>query len=243
VYRNLTWLPLLRDWELALPACVKLAYLPRPGIVRLRLTVVDKCAQEAEQILKVNIDKLLDIIGVHVFGYDDISLEESLGQLLRERHLTVATAESCTGGNIAKLLTSVPGSSAYFKGSVIAYDNQIKSQVLGVNPKILEDHGAVSQQVVEQMAEGVCRQLGTDTAMSTSGIAGPDGGTEEKPVGTTWICVRHGDRSVSRKYFSGGPVTGSSTRPVMQRCSFCGGLFWIPCRGEGNGCFFARKAW
>jgi nicotinamide-nucleotide amidase len=195
---------LLRDWELALPACVKLAYLPRPGIVRLRLTVVDKCAQEAEQILKVNIDKLLDIIGVHVFGYDDISLEESLGQLLRERHLTVATAESCTGGNIAKLLTSVPGSSAYFKGSVIAYDNQIKSQVLGVNPKILEDHGAVSQQVVEQMAEGVCRQLGTDTAMSTSGIAGPDGGTEEKPVGTTWICVRHGDRSVSRKYLFWG---------------------------------------
>jgi len=190
----------LRDWELALPACVKLAYLPRPGIVRLRLTVIDKCAQEAEQILKVNIDKLLDIIGVHVFGYDDISLGEALGQVLRERHLTVATAESCTGGNIAKLLTSVPGSSAYFKGSVIAYHNQIKSQVLGVDPKTILDHGAVSQQVVEQMAQGVCRQLGTDTAISTSGIAGPDGGTEDKPVGTTWICVRCGDKSVARKY-------------------------------------------
>jgi len=195
---------MIRDWESDLPDCVKLAYLPRPGIVRLRLTVVDKCAQDAEQILKVNIDKLLDIIGVHVFGYDDISLEETLGLLLRERELTVATAESCTGGNIARLLTSVPGSSVYFSGAIIAYDNQIKSQLLGVEPKTLEAHGAVSQAVVEQMAEGACRQMGTQAAMATSGIAGPDGGTHEKPVGTTWICVRYGETSLARKYLFWG---------------------------------------
>ena len=193
---------MLKDWESDLPACVKLAYLPRPGIVRLRLTVVDKCAQEAEEILKVRIGKLLDIIGVHVFGYDDISLEESLGIILKEQNLTVATAESCTGGNIARLLTSVPGSSAYFSGSVIAYSNEVKSQVLGVD--IIDSKGAVSREVVEQMAEGVCRHLGTHTAMATSGIAGPDGGTEEKPVGTTWICIKHGEKMYAKKFLFWG---------------------------------------
>lgn len=195
---------MLKDWESDLPACVKLAYLPRPGIVRLRLTVVDKCAQEAEEILKVRIGKLLDIIGVHVFGYDDISLEESLGIVLKEQNLTVATAESCTGGNIARLLTSVPGSSVYFSGSVIAYANGVKSQVLGVDSGIIESKGAVSREVVEQMAQGICRQLGTQTAMATSGIAGPDGGTEEKPVGTTWICVKNGEKMYARKYLFWG---------------------------------------
>ena len=195
---------MIKDWERDLPDCVKLAYLPRPGIVRLRLTVIDKCAQDAEHILEVNIDKLLDIIGVHVFGYDDISLEESLGLVLKERKLTVATAESCTGGNIARLITSVPGSSDYFSGSIIAYDNRIKSQVLGVDQELLDSKGAVSREVVEQMAQGVCSRLGTHTAMATSGIAGPDGGTEEKPVGTTWICVRHGEKSYTKKYLFWG---------------------------------------
>lgn len=195
---------MLRDWESNLPSCIKLAYLPRPGIVRLRLSVIDKCAQDAEQILKVNIDKLLVIIGEHVFGYDDIKLEEALGKMLLDQKLTVATAESCTGGNIARLITSVPGSSAYFNGSIVAYNNRIKSEVLGVKADTIERHGAVSREVVEQMAEGVCRLLGTHTAMATSGIAGPDGGTEEKPVGTTWICVRHGDKSYARKYLFWG---------------------------------------
>jgi len=108
---------LLRDWESALPECVKLAYLPRPGIVRLRLTIVDKCAKDAEQLLDVIIAKLLDIIPEHVFGYNDVSLEESLGELLLERGLTLASAESCTGGNIARMITSVPGSSSYYSGT------------------------------------------------------------------------------------------------------------------------------
>jgi nicotinamide-nucleotide amidase len=195
---------MLRNWEAALPDCVKLAYLPNPGMVRLRLTVVDKCAEEAKQILDINIRKLLDIIPEHIFGYDDISLGASLGALVRERGLTLATAESCTGGNIAHLVTSVPGSSAYFLGSVVAYDNRIKSGVLGVDPTLIEEKGAVSREVAEAMAREVQALMGSDTSISTSGIAGPDGGTEDKPVGTTWITVRHGDTSHSMKYRFGG---------------------------------------
>ena len=195
---------MLRNWEAALPDCVKLAYLPNPGMVRLRLTVVDKCAEEAKQILDINIHKLLDIIPEHIFGYDDISLGASLGALVRERGLTLATAESCTGGNIAHLVTSVPGSSAYFLGSVVAYDNRIKSGILGVDPALIEEKGAVSREVAEAMARGVQALMGSDTSISTSGIAGPGGGTEDKPVGTTWITVRHDDTSYSMKYRFGG---------------------------------------
>ena len=195
---------MLRDWEKELPDCVKLAYLPRPGIVRLRLTVVDKCASDAKYILDVNTSKLLDIIPEHVFGYDDILLEQALGDLLKEKGLTLASAESCTGGNIARLITSVPGSSVYYSGSVVAYENRIKSAVLGVDPGLIVEKGAVSREVVEQMAAGVRKLLGTDTAISTSGIAGPDGGTEEKPVGTTWICVQYKDDSYVKLFRFGG---------------------------------------
>ncbi len=194
----------IRHWEEELPECVKLAYLPRPGIVRLRLSVVDKCAKDAEQLLKVIIDKLLVIIPEHIFGYDDISLEESLGTLLKDRGLTLSTAESCTGGNIAKLITSIPGSSEYFTGSVVAYENRIKEEVLGVRRATLDKKGAVSREVVEQMARGIMKICGTDTAITTSGIAGPDGGTADKPVGTTWICVAYGDKIYSKKYRFGG---------------------------------------
>lgn len=194
----------IRHWEEALPECVKLAYLPRPGIVRLRLSVVDKCAKESEQLLEVIIPKLLEIIPEHVFGYDDISLEESLGTLLKEKKLSLATAESCTGGNMAKLITSVPGSSGYFTGSVIAYKNRIKEELLGVSGVNLEENGAVSKEVVEQMARGIMKLYGTACAISTSGIAGPDGGTEEKPVGTTWVCVAYRDKIFAKKYLFWG---------------------------------------
>jgi nicotinamide-nucleotide amidase len=195
---------MLREWEGALPECVKLAYLPRPGIVRLRLTVVDKCADEAEQLLNVIIGKLLVIIPEHIFGFDDIALEEALGNLLRDRSLTLASAESCTGGDIARMITSVPGSSAYYTGSVIAYENRIKSAVLGVDPALIEEKGAVCREVVEQMAGGIRKLFGTDTAIATSGIAGPDGGTVDKPVGTTWICVQYREKSFAEKYSFGG---------------------------------------
>lgn len=194
----------IRHWEEELPECVKLAYLPRPGIVRLRLSVVDKCAMNAEQLLKVIIDKLLVIIPEHVFGYDEISLEESLGILLKERGITLGTAESCTGGNIAKLITSIPGSSKYFTGSVVAYENRIKEEILGVERTALEEKGAVSREVVEQMAQGIMKVYGTGSAIATSGIAGPDGGTEDKPVGTTWICVAYRGEIFSKNYRFGG---------------------------------------
>ncbi|MEZ5071971.1 MAG: nicotinamide-nucleotide amidohydrolase family protein [Bacteroidales bacterium] len=182
---------MIRDWEEALPECVKLAYLPRPGIVRLRLSVYGECAEDAKNILQVNIDKLLKIISEHVFGYDDVSLEESLGSLLREKGLHVATAESCTGGNVARLIASVPGASDYFSGSVVAYRNEMKTAALRVDPVILEKEGAVSRAVVEQMAAGIRALTGAETAIAISGIAGPSGGTPEKPVGTVWIAVSH----------------------------------------------------
>ncbi|MCK4746200.1 MAG: CinA family nicotinamide mononucleotide deamidase-related protein, partial [Bacteroidales bacterium] len=167
---------LLRDWEAQLPACIKLAYLPMPGIVRLRLSVYGNCARDSEQLLKVTLDKLLNIIPKHIFGFDDITLEESLGMLLKERRLTIATAESCTGGNVARLITSVAGSSGYFTGSLVAYQNQIKTDQLNVDEKVIDSKGAVSREVVEQMARGVMERFGTDTAIAISGIAGPDGG-------------------------------------------------------------------
>jgi len=191
---------LIRDWEAALPDCVKLAYLPRPGIVRLRMTVVDKCASEAKQILHINIDKLLKIIPQHIFGFDDIGLEESVGILLNEKGLTLATAESCTGGNVARLITLIPGSSGYYTGSVIAYDNRIKTDVLHVDKELINTRGVVSREVVVQMARGVMSFYKTDTAIATSGIAGPDGGTKDKPVGTTWICVTYGEKIYTKKY-------------------------------------------
>lgn len=208
---------MLRDWEAALPACVRLAYLPRPGIVRLRLTVVDKCAKDAEQILKVIIDNLLEIISPHVFGYDDITLEESLGNLLKEMGLTLSTAESCTGGNIARLITSVPGSTAYYKGSVIAYDNRIKRDMLGVDDEVLASVGAVSREVIEQMARGIMNAYSTDTAIATSGIAGPEGGTADKPVGTVWISVVYGEKIYAGKYRFGG-----SRERIIDQSSYTG---------------------
>ncbi len=206
---------IIRGWEDSLPECVKLAYLPRPGIVRLRLTVVGECAADASSMLESIEGKLLELIPEHIFGYDDITLEQSTGNLLREKGLTVATAESCTGGTIASMITSVPGSSAYFKGSVVAYSNQVKKEVLKVTESVIKENGAVSKQVVEQMARGVQGLLNSDTAISTSGIAGPDGGTEDKPLGTTWIGVAYGEKVVSRMFRFGG-----SRERIIAQASF-----------------------
>lgn len=195
---------LIREWESSLPKCVKLAYLPRPGIVRLRLSASGKCADDGEKLLDKLVGKLLEIIPEHIYGYNDISLEQVLGDTLKKNNLKLATAESCTGGNIARMITSIPGSSAYYTGSVIAYENRIKTDILGVDPGLLDEKGAVCKEVVEQMALGVMKSLGTETAITTSGIAGPDGGSDEKPVGTTWICVACKDEVVSKKFLFGG---------------------------------------
>ena len=195
---------MIKNWESDLPSCAKLAYLPKPGIVRLRLTLRGKCAADAKVLLEEEVNKLLDIISVHVFGYDDILLEQVLGDELRQRKLTVAVAESCTGGNIAHMITNVSGSSDYFRGSIVAYQNDLKVDKLGVEPNVIKKSGAVSQEVVEQMVRGAMKNMGSETGIATSGIAGPFGGTDEKPVGTTWISVAWKDKVYSQKFLFSG---------------------------------------
>ncbi len=180
---------MLEEWEGNLPSCVKLAYLPSPGVLRLRMSLTGNKREELEQIIEEQLLKLKKIIPENIFGYDDEPMELTVAQLLLDKAKTLGTAESCTGGNIAQLITSHAGSSAYFKGSVVAYSNEVKENVLQVNGTDLEKYGAVSQEVVEQMAIGAKKLLNTDYVIATSGIAGPDGGTEEKPVGTVWIAV------------------------------------------------------
>jgi nicotinamide-nucleotide amidase len=169
---------------------VKLAYLPSPGRIRLRLTSSGEDRKTVENRVEEQVQRLMPYIPQgQLYGYGEEQLEKIIGELLKRKGATLATAESCTGGSIAQLITSVPGSSEYFIGSVVAYSNRIKQDVLGVNPEDIEKHGAVSREVVEQMANGVRERFAADYAVATSGIAGPDGGTEEKPVGTTWIAV------------------------------------------------------
>ncbi|HOI86774.1 MAG TPA: competence/damage-inducible protein A [Lentimicrobium sp.] len=179
----------IEDFEDALPVHIKLAYLPQPGMVRLRLTASGPDFAELKQELEKQADELYRLIPEYIFGENDDTLEEITGKLLREKNFTLATAESCTGGYIAHLLTSVPGSSEYFKGSVVAYANEIKENILGVSALTIQKYGAVSQETVFEMAAGIIRHFNTNCAIAVSGIAGPDGGTPEKPVGTTWISV------------------------------------------------------
>ncbi|MDD4921812.1 MAG: competence/damage-inducible protein A [Bacteroidales bacterium] len=190
----------LTDWENELPACISLAYLPTPGMVKLRMTGSLPDRKELENIIGQELVKLRTILGSAILAEEDIEVEALIGNLLKDKNLMLATAESCTGGNIAHMITSVSGSSAYFKGSVVAYSNEVKEKMLDVSPATLEDFGAVSQEVVEQMAKGVLKKLGADISVSVSGIAGPDGGTDVKPVGTTWICVCTKTDLISRKF-------------------------------------------
>jgi nicotinamide-nucleotide amidase len=181
-----------------LPDHIKLAYLPQPGIVRLRLTASGRDRKKLEKEIDGYVTMIRQKVPMLVFGYDDILMEEVVGNLLNKNTTTVSTAESCTGGYLAHLITSIPGSSAYFKGSVVAYANDVKVNQLGVKQEDLDAHGAVSQEVVEQMATGIVKLTGTDYGLSTSGIAGPDGGSEEKPVGTVWIAMATSDKVVSK---------------------------------------------
>ncbi len=173
---------LIEPWELSLPENIKLAYLPVAGLTKLRLTVH---GSYDPSILK----GLYDLAGQYIVGEDCETLDELVHKTLTGRGLTLATAESCTGGNIARLLTAQAGASVYFKGGVVAYSNEVKECALGVKHTTLEAYGAVSEETVREMVEGVRTRLGADLAIATTGIAGPDGGTAEKPVGTVWIAV------------------------------------------------------
>ena len=193
----------IEDWENQLPHSIKLAYLPGGGMIRLRLSTSGADLQEIEASTGKEIEKLRQILGSHILSENDEQIEEILARLLTERKQTVATAESCTGGNISRLLTSISGSSAYFKGSVVAYSNDVKENILHVNISDLQKYGAVSKPTVSQMATNVRQLIGADYGIATSGIAGPTGGTPDKPVGTIWIAVASASQTVAKQLHYG----------------------------------------
>jgi len=190
----------IADWENALPQNIHLAYLPNYGIVKLRLSGSSDDVLALEFSINQQVDGLNEILGSAIVACDDSPLEVLVGNALLSKGMTLSTAESCTGGNIAHQITKVAGSSAYFKGSVVAYSNDVKVNLLHVSADNIEKYGAVSKEVVEQMAEGVRKVLKTDFAVATSGIAGPTGGSDEKPVGTVWIAVSSPVGTVSREF-------------------------------------------
>jgi len=192
---------LIQDFEISLPPDIRLAYLPNYGMVRLRLTANATHADKLEDQLNNLFANLKSRVSEWMVTDQDISLQEALGKILNERKQTLATAESCTGGHAAQLITSIPGSSAYFKGSVVAYDNEVKIKLLGVDPGMISTYGAVSEETVRAMVRGAITLLKTDFAIATSGIMGPGGGSESKPVGTVWIAAGDGQEILTQKFW------------------------------------------
>ena len=190
----------IAEWEDNLPKSISLAYLPSPQNVRLRLSARGDNKDNLIQQIDDNIASLVKLIPEYIFGYEEDTMAGIIGKILEKKGLTVSVAESCTGGNIAHYFTSNPGSSAYFKGGIVAYSNEIKTKILGIDPKIISGKGAVSQEVVEAMAISARKIMCTDYSIATSGIAGPDGGTPEKPVGTVWIAIAGPNHTFSKVY-------------------------------------------
>ncbi|GAB4496264.1 MAG: competence/damage-inducible protein A [Saprospiraceae bacterium] len=196
----------IEAFEDALPPHIKLAYLPALGQVRLRLTGVweGEVTPDSELLLNSELDtkvaELQAIIPDLVFGHEEETLQQVVGKILLEQKKQFGTAESCTGGYVAHLITSVPGASAYFPGTVVTYSYEMKTKLLGVKPETLAHFGAVSAETVREMAHGALDTLGVDVAVAISGIAGPDGGTPEKPVGTVWMAVSDRERTVTQKH-------------------------------------------
>lgn len=188
----------LNDFELALPHYLHLAYLPKSGIIRLRLDGMNADKELLQESMSQAIMQLHDTLGDLIICDEDLPLAAILGNTLREKGLTMASAESCTGGNIAHEITRIAGSSEYFTGSVTCYDTKVKINQLGVPQEVVDKYTVVSQPVVEQMVQGVCDLLGCDCSVATSGVAGPGGGTEETPVGTVWMAAKCKDKIVSQ---------------------------------------------
>lgn len=197
---------LVEAWEDALAAKnIKLAYLPQPGSVRLRLSTYGSDTELLKKTIDEEIEQLKQLIGKYIFGYENYgeeppSLEQLVSQLLRERKKTIALAESCTGGYISSLFTAIPGASEIFKGAIVPYTNKAKHELVQVDNGLFTTVGAVSREVVEQLAANVLKQFDSDYAISVSGIAGPTGGTAEKPVGTVWIAVADREKVVALKF-------------------------------------------
>lgn len=190
----------IRSWEEKLPEYMKLAYLPHYGMVRLRITATGEDKDQLEKEIETQFGQLKDLVKEWMVIDEDMTLQQAIAKLLKERKQTVGTAESCTGGYLAHLLSRDPGSSSNFKGSVVSYDNQVKVDVLGVSQKTLDKEGAVSEETVRQMAKGGLKQLKTDYIVVTSGIMGPDGGSEKKPVGDVWIAVGNKENILAEQF-------------------------------------------
>ena len=194
----------LEPFEQQMPDYIHLAYLPNQGVIRLRLTGTHHDSAVIADDMKRLTEQLHEILGDSIVADDDKPLSQIVGERLRELGLSMSTAESCTGGNVAHVITEIAGSSDYFMGGVVSYSNDVKQHVLGVGADTLETFGAVSQPVVEQMATGACRVCDTHCSVATSGVAGPGGGTPEKPVGTVWIAAKVGDIVTSKCFHFNG---------------------------------------
>ena len=190
---------MIKDFEYSLPRDIKLAYLPSYGMVRLRLSTSGFDKQITEEKINSRFLILKGLVKKYTVTDIDISMEQVLGELLIKKNKTIATAESCTGGAIASLITSVPGSSAYFEGSVISYSNSIKEKLLGVKKNTLDKFGAVSEETAIEMLKGLLKNLQTDYGIAVTGIMGPGGGSTEKPVGTVWIAVGNATKIETKK--------------------------------------------
>ena len=204
----------IEGWEDALPKWLHLAYLPAPNVVRLRLSAYDVEREEAASEIAHQFDRLREIIGDNIVGFEGATVEQHIHRILTERGQTLAIAESCTGGAIASKFTAMAGASEYLLGGVVAYSNEVKSNILGVDPVSLACFGAVSEVVALEMAEGVRRITGADYAIATTGIAGPSGGSKHKPVGTVWMAVAtpEGSRATMRN-------SGTDRSQIISRAS------------------------
>jgi nicotinamide-nucleotide amidase len=194
----------IEAWEDNLPQHIRLAYLPSFGQVRLRLTATGENLDVLKSEVQAQIDQLATIVPNYIYGYDDDTLEEIIGKLLVVKGLTIAIAESCTVGFVTHSIGKVPGCSRYLRGSITPYHNDAKIHQLGVNKEAIENFGAVSEQTVIEMAQNVRTLFTTDIGVASTGIAGPDGGTDEKPVGTVWIAFANGEQTVTKKLQLGG---------------------------------------
>jgi len=204
----------ISDWENALPETIKLAYLPSPGRVRLRLSVKGDDKTRLHSEINNQVEKLKDILGDLIFGYDDEPIENIVAKLLTDNSKTVCTAESFTGGKIANMLTSVPGSSKYYNGSVVCYSTQSKIDVLKVDAEVISNKTVVSREVAQQMAENAREMFNTDFAISTTGVAGPDKGEDGKDVGTAYIAFATKDKTIVQEHNFGQPREKMQGRAV-----------------------------
>lgn len=190
----------LEGWEREMPSEISLAYLPSPTSIRLRLSSFGTDKLAIDKSIEEQVQKLTAIIPQYIFGYNDDSLASVVGNILLKKGKTLSLAESCTGGTISQLITQIPGSSSYYKGGVVAYSNEIKVNALNVDKELIELYGAVSQQVVEAMANGVREKFNTDFSIATSGVAGPTGATPGKPVGLVWIAISTPEGTISNSF-------------------------------------------